>query len=259
MYLKVRSRNHSANQLRRKIVVTEPTVFRLGSQTPNSQIFKPRDLLRPIYEINTVAGCQISNDKDQMKQCFDAYQVPTAKWQNCYDYHTEPQDLHFPLIIKHIHSSRGNGIFYIAEQVDWEQWRDNHFDQLPNYIIEEYKTYSREYRLHVDKFGCFLTHRKMLRSDATERWQRHHSNTVWIVETNPLFDKPSNWDEIVQACQLAIHSVGLDIGCVDVKVQNATHEQPKFIILETNSAPALGEETAQLYLVELKKFINEQI
>ena len=247
MYLKIRSRNRSANLLRKQIVTDHPAVFRLGSFTPTRDIFKNCRHPELIQEINTVQACKTSNDKYLMKCAFDEHNVKTAKWCLLSD-EEQIRELRFPTIIKHVHSSRGNGIFYVE---NIEAINDLNLNNLENYIIEEYKTYSREYRIHVDKFGCFLTHRKMLRNDAEVRWHRHHINTVWIVEDNPMFDKPSNWDEIVEECQKAIKAVGLDIGCVDVKVQNNKHEHPEFIILETNSAPALGEDSAEKYKSEL--------
>lgn len=259
MYLKIRSRNYSANQLRKQIEVDKPSVFRLGSFTPNEKIFTKKQLEKGIVEINPAESCIISNNKGYMKQMFNKNSIITANWMYLDEY-MNPNHLEVPvaepIIVKHIHSSKGKGIYYYETFEDLvKDVRNNKFNNLENYIIEQYHNYSREYRLHVDKFGCFLTHRKMLKNDANERWHRHHINTVWIVEDNPLFDKPTNWDEIVKECQKAISAVGLDIGCVDVKVQNSKHENPKFIILETNSAPALGEETAKLYIEELKKLL----
>jgi glutathione synthase/RimK-type ligase-like ATP-grasp enzyme len=257
MYLKIRSRNYSANQLRKQIKVDKPSVFRLGSFTPNEEIFTKKQLEEgDIVEINTVDSCIISNHKGYMKTQFAIDNIKTANW-TCLSYLMEnAAKIKFPVIVKHVHSSKGKGIYYYEnfEQLH-NDCENGKFKCFEDYIVEQYHNYSREYRLHVDKFGCFLTHRKMLKNDAVDRWHRHHINTVWIVEDNPLFDKPTNWNEIVEECQKAIKAVGLDIGCVDVKVQNSKHKNPKFIILETNSAPALGEETAKLYIEELKKLL----
>mgnify|MGYP002764499577 FL=1 len=97
----------------------------------------------------------------------------------------------------------------------------------------------------------------MLRRDAEERWHRHDNNSVWIVEENPQFDKPTNWDTIVAECIKALNAVGLDIAAIDVKVQSANKGQdPKFIILETNSAPSLGERTTEEYINKLTQIVN---
>lgn len=254
MYLKIRSRNYSANLLRKQIVTDHPAVYRLGSFTPTSEIFPNCKHPENIQEINTVEACKTSNDKYFMKLAFDEHNVKTAEWW-MFD-NVDEFNENYPLIIKHRHSSKGRGIFYIEDAEEMTRFIESH-DNLDNYIIERFYTYSREYRLHVDKLGCFLTHRKMLKSDATERWHRHHINTVWIKEDNEMFNKPDNWDDIVAECQKAIAAVGLDIGCVDIKVQNSQHENPKFIVLETNSAPALGEESAIKYINELKKLTND--
>lgn len=256
MFLKVRSRNHSANLLRNQIEVTRPTVYRLGSFTPTNKVFKHCKHPELIREINTVEACKTSNDKYLMKHAFDEHNVKTAQWWT-FD-NTDEFNENYPLIIKHIHSSKGKGIYYIQNAEEMTEFINSHNSNLNNYIIEKYHKYVREYRLHVDKFGCFHANRKMLKNDATERWHRHHINTVWIREDNEMFDKPVNWDEIVAECQKAIAAVGLEIGCVDVKVQSNKQEHPDFIILETNSAPALGEESAPKYINELKKIVSNE-
>jgi hypothetical protein len=102
----------------------------------------------------------------------------------------------------------------------------------------------------------------MLREEAEERWHRHDNNCVWILEENPLFDKPNNWEEIVAECVKALTAVSLDIAAVDIKVQSATNKQgvlresPEFIILETNSAPSLGDITANKYVEQLTNMLN---
>ena len=45
-----------------------------------------------------------------------------------------------------------------------------------------------------------------------ERFVRNDKNCVWILESNPMFDKPSNWQEIVDESVKALHAVGLDVG-----------------------------------------------
>lgn len=94
----------------------------------------------------------------------------------------------------------------------------------------------------------------MLRDDAEERWHRHDNNSVWILEENELFDKPSNWDIIVAECVKAMTSVGLDISAIDIKVSK--HAEPKFIILETNSAPSLGLITTEKYISKLQEIVD---
>src|SRR6185295_12245911 len=99
--------------------------------------------------------------------------------------------------------------------------------------------------------------RKRLRNDVPKekRWVRNDSTCVWITEytqekaangdfirfTNqdsPDFDKPSNWDEIIEECKKALKSIGGDLLAVDVKAQgnkdNKGRKRPKvdFYILE---------------------------
>ena len=272
--IRVRSRNHSAGLLRNQVRCARPTVLRLGSFTPTNQIFTPAQIREGVVEINTVQSCQNSNDKFLMKQCFDNCAVPTANWalmnntryvegetavrivnaeNKSYNY------LRFPLIIKNRHSSRGRGIYFVENASDYTRY----FASLNTsaHIIEEYKNYSKEYRVHASSREAFYANRKMLLNDVPEeqRFHRHHENTVWIVPENPNFVAPANMEEIKQAAINAILSVGLTIGCVDVKVQqNRAGRDPEFIILETNSGPALGELTAPLYINELTQLITSR-
>lgn len=269
MYLKIRTKNHTAQPLKNLIEVNTRTVFRLGSITPTEEIF-PRGvaLNKSIIEINTAESCHNSGDKILMKTLFEENNVKSAEWtivnllinglmgednQLIWEY--------FPAIIKHKNSCKGNGIFYIENIDELFSFVENRStDLLKNYIIEKYYNYSKEYRLHVTKDGCFYTCRKMLKEDAEERWHRHDMNSVWIMEENPLFEKPSNWNSIVEECVKALNAVGLDIGACDIKVQSEKGRDrggnPEFIVMEVNSAASFGLVTVVKYEEQLRKMLN---
>lgn len=256
--LRVRSKNHTASKIRGIVKSPHRAILRLGSTTPTEVVF-PDIPINNIIEINTPEGCKISGNKILMKRAFENSGVKTANWKVCDE--MEDWDI-FPAIIKHKHSSKGEGIFYIKDQDDLDNFKIDHQGKLGNYIIEKYFSYSREYRLHVTAEGCFYTCRKMLKEEAEERWHRHDNNCVWILEENPLFDKPNNWEEIVAECVKALAAIPLDIAAVDIKVQSANNkrgeprESPEFIILETNSAPSLGDITANKYIEQLTNMLN---
>ena len=78
-YLKIRSKNHTANGLRRVIRSTKRALLRLGSTTPTAVVFP---YLRPgteVLELNSVDACQISGNKTLMKQAFDEAQDSDRK------------------------------------------------------------------------------------------------------------------------------------------------------------------------------------
>lgn len=248
-HLIVRSRNISCKPLK-EIVVSRPTILRLGSITPTEEITKCKN---PI-EINSAEACKISGNKLKMKARFKHAKICTS------DYFTTKSNysnkvLHYldkwgKLIVKHKHSSKGKGIYLLTNYDEYYDWCKTH--NSINYVFERYYNYTREYRLHVTKEGCFYACRKMLKKDAEVRWHRHDSNSVWILEENPLFDKPSNWDKVVQDCIAALKSLGLDLAAFDIKIQSNKKENPKYIILESNSAPSLGEVAIKKY----KELIN---
>lgn len=254
---------HPSHRILRTSLELRPfkSVIRLGSTTPHTGTR---------VEINTVQGVVNSSSKLLMKKCFTQGNVRTANW---YTYrngqfhiasgnttiHTE--DLVFPIIAKSHRGSRGEGNSLLNNRQELEAFVRNH--TTGNYIFEQYYNYSKEYRIHVSRFGCFYTCRKVIRRGTPEdnRWQRHDDNCNWLIETNPEFDRPNNWSTIVDDCVRALNSLGLDIAGFDVKVQANTNRErrrdnPEYIIIESCSAPSFGEVTGQKYTAEINRLLT---
>ncbi len=263
----VRSRHNTHSGLRTKLErLPFKSIVRLGSTTSTEEINRERASkgLQPavFVEINSVDAVKNSSSKLRMKQCFTREGVKTADWtQHC---PIEGISLEFPIVAKSHFGSRGEGNTLLNSRTELETWMRG--KTLNNYIFEKYYNYSREYRLHISAEGCFYTCRKMLKRDAPEgnKWQRHDDNCVWILEENSQFDKPVNWDSIVEHSVKALNSVGLDVGAVDVRVQSRldsrdrVRENPDFIIVEINSAPSFGELTEQHYLTQIPRILNRK-
>lgn len=272
-YAQIRSRHPSHNVFRGKAALKMPfrSVIRFGSTT---------ELDDNRIEINSTESIKNSASKLRMKNCFTLSNVKTADWyyvkkNNFYkinNYQNQIQelviaisDLPYPIVAKAHFGSRGNGNYLLKTQEELQNWMKG--KDLSSYLFEKFYSYVREYRIHVSKNGCFYTCRKMLKTDCKEdknAWQRHDDNCVWMVEENPLFDKPANWDTIVSECVKALQSVGLDIGACDVRVQSAKdskgnkRKEVDFIIIEINSAPSMGERTEIEYLKELPKLLKDK-
>jgi len=133
------------------------------------------------------------------------------------------------------------------------------------YYSERFINYNREYRLHCTKNGCFYACRKMLKTDAEARWFKNDSNCIWYVDTNDGFDRPTNWDKIEAECVKALNAVGLDFGAFDVRVQSSKNkeevlrEDPKFVIIEVNSAPSFGDITERKYKEIIPQLIMSKV
>lgn len=278
----VLSRHPSHDIIRHKGELALPrfnfrSIIRFGSSTPTSE-YENREIKtkkgivkRPIsVEINTVDSIKNSSNKLLMKKCFDKFNVTTAVWYvfDGNNFKTNvisiPQnDIQFPLVAKHIYGSRGRGNTLLNNMDDLEKWKKQH-NNYSSYIFEKFYNYNKEYRLHVTKNGCFYTCRKMIKADTPDdkKWFKNDSNSVWILEENPNFDKPQNWKTIENECVKALKAVGLDIGAVDLRVQNNTNSKgeirnnPEFIVIEINSAPSFGDITAKKYNSELTKILK---
>ena len=256
-HLIVRSRNLSCAPLR-QIEVPYRVIYRMGSETPTNQIFRKKiPKGAKVLEINSPEACHISGDKILMKHRFEKGRIRTAKWfvispgdhnDERIRYYLNKWD---KIIAKHKHSSKGNGIYLITSYEDYINFRKDN-NSIEDFIFERYYSYTREYRIHVTKDGCFYACRKVLLNDAVDRWHRHANNSVFLLENNLKFDKPENWDEIVLDCVHALKALNLDIAAFDVKVS----KDGKWIVLESNSAPALGELGIQKYTEVLNKMIN---
>lgn len=271
---RIRSRHPSHDILRTDLpLLPFRSIVRLGSTTIE-------DAPGGLVECNSVQAIKNSSSKLLMKQCFTKAGIKTADWWKYYNntifYNTNQpetkefnanagtriQDLPYPIIAKHIYGSRGEGNFKLDNQQQLESWMKG--KTLSNYIFEKFYSYSKEYRLHVTKDGCFYTCRKMLKEETPEdkRWFRNDSNSVWIVEENPEFDKPSNWNQVIEESVKALNSIGLDVGAIDLKIQSTkdkkgkSRENPEFIIIEINSAPSFGNITKQKYLEIIPKILN---
>lgn len=272
----VRSRHGSHKNLKKKGVLPlfpKKSVIRFGSTTTFSDSVTNGGNR---VEINTVNAVKTSADKIAMKKAFSNSNVKSAKWWLFDDgvflengdtsKAVTIEELTFPIISKHKFGSRGSGNIKHDNLEAFNQWLDGkiNLNATDNYIFERYYNYAREYRLHVTKDGCFYTCRKMLKNDTpiNKKWFRNDSNSVWILETNDLFDKPVNWDDIVNESVKSLNAVGLDIGAVDVKIQSATNKDgeqrsnPKFIIIEINSAPSFGNITEEKYKEKLTELLT---
>lgn len=164
----------------------------------------------------------------------------------------QKQNLPYPLIAKKRYGSRGEGIQLVQNLAELNAFLARH--RQNNWIIEKYYSYSREYRLHVHANRCFYTCRKMLRSNTpdNERFYRNDRNCTWVLETNPQFDKPANWDNVVREAIKSLNAVGLDVGAIDMRTTIKDRENNvEFLVIETNSAPSFRDITAEKYKIEI--------
>ena len=280
----IKSRHPSHSDLRSRngqILPLLPfkSIIRFGSQKElQSDVTNGGDRI----ELNTVQSIKNSSNKLLMKSCFTNNNVKTADWWRYYSntiFHntnqpfdenfdanagTKIEDLPYPIISKHIYGSRGTGNKKHDTLESLQAWMQG--KNINNYIFEKFYNYNREYRLHVTENGCFYTCRKMLKQDTDEnhRWYRNNDNSVWILEDNTLFDKPVNWDSIIEESVKALKAVGLDFGAVDLRVQSTLSKKeearsnPDFIIIEINSAPSFGDITKIKYIEEIPKLLKKK-
>lgn len=225
-----------------------------------------------IIELNKVQGIRNSSDKLLMKRAFREAGIKTAQWWTTNDGRTFVEnengarisinDLPYPVVLKSRLGSRGRGNTLCRTQEDFTTALRG--KNLNDYIIEKFYNYNREYRLHVNKNGYFYTCRKVLKQDTPEnqRWFRNDSNSSWLLEENPSFDKPNSFKDIEKDCVKALETLGLDFAAFDVRVQSSkdnkgrSREKADYIIIESNSAPSFGDRTLEEYKKMIPQLIN---
>lgn len=260
-FAQIRTKNYTSKPLRKSIITDRSTIIRLGSTTPIEKAFrKPKDP-KDIIEINTVEAINNSRSKLLMKTCFSNGKVPQAEWWRDKGFLCTRDDIKFPLVVKRVFGFQGRGMELINNLKELDAWLSNHSDwDINGWYFEKFYNYAREYRLHVSKTnGVFLSWRKLRTNEATNRWFFNSTNSNWVSEDNELFDKPKCWDKMKKAALDALICTKLDIGAVDIRVQSNNQEDPKFIVCEINSAPALGEVGINKYKEELEKLIKSKI
>lgn len=274
---RIRSRHPSHNPLRNQLpLLPFRSIVRLGSTTVDNDIHAAT-----LVECNSVQSVKNSASKLLMKECFTRSGVKTAKWCKASEQfeildngirfllgqndHEDFNGIEFPIVAKSHFGSRGQGNTLLKNKQEFEAWLRG--KNLNSYIFEKFYNYGLEYRLHITKEGCFYACRKALKDNVPEdqKWRRHDDICVWFMEDNQeQFKKPASWNLIIEHCVKALNSLGLDIGCFDVRVQGATdskgriRENQDFIILESNSAPSFGDVTLVKYLEEIPKILKNK-
>jgi hypothetical protein len=215
-------------------------------------------------EINTIQSIKNSANKLLMKQKFQQAAVKTAEWIS----YTNIETLRgwssekFPIVAKAHFGSKGRGNTLLKSAEELDQWLITHSPS--NYIFEKFMNYGHEFRLHVTEQGYFYACRKALKQGVAEedKWRRHDDICVWLLETNPDFQKPNSMNDIERDCVLALKAIGADILSFDVRVQSPTdskgnpREYQDYILLECNSASSMDNGSGELSVCA-KKYIEE--
>lgn len=243
--LRVFSPNKSCAPLR-NIPFNQRVLLRLGSTTPLVSKYK-------YLEINTIEGIRISANKIRMKQAFDAAGISHSEWIHS----SNKKDIldfvikHKIVIAKHYHSSKGQNIYYIDSIETLNDLCNN--ININDFVFEKYYFFPNEYRLHVNvNHGCFYACKKVLIQDADVQWHKHADNSVFVLLTEK-HKLPECWNNIIDDCVKALKQMNLTIACFDVLSSNND-----YIIVESNTAPALAINGLTYYCNHLKKYYDSR-
>lgn len=250
---RIRTKNHTASGLRPKNKMTKlvpyRSIVRLGSTTENEQVFSRAEMARGFKEINSTNAVRTSSNKLSMKQAFKDKNVKQSEWWTLNEFRNL-EEVPYPILAKKVRGSKARGMVKIENKQELDNFMNN--NNLDGYYFEKFHNYAREYRIHMSiASGEFMAWRKLRRKDEEIRWYFNNDNCNWVNPEHELFDRPNNWNEVVDNCKRALEAVGLDIGACDVRIQSNEKRNPEFIICEINSAPSLGDKGVEVYANEI--------
>lgn len=238
--LRIFSPNKSCAPLR-NLQFNRRIFLRFGSTTPLVSKFK-------YFELNTIEGVRMSSNKIIMKRIFDEQNIHHSDWISSSNIHHIINffNKHKMLIAKHKRSSQGKGIYYIDTFESLIELINN--IDLKDYVFEKYCFFPSEFRVHVDKdHGCFYACKKVLNEDAEVEWHKHANNSIFVrIEDEK---KPQCWNDIIKECQIICEAMQMNILCFDILCCDND-----FIIVETNSAPALATYGLTYYSNHIQKY-----
>lgn len=245
MKTRIRSKHPSHRALRGILHMPFRALVNFGKTDP-SCLPRGRYVL-----INPPEAAVRAADKRMTKCMFATAGVKTAPWWPDWD----PD--RFPVVVKHRHGSRGTGVYLMKTPEELAAFfrarGEAHVKE--HFIVEKFRNYRFEYRLHATQTEVFFANRKARRTGVPEdQWWKHtNDNSIWFNEANPEFRKPETWEAIKAEAIKAVSALSLDFGAIDVKVNNSG----EFFIIEVNSAPSLGGVTRDVYLELLPRLARQ--
>jgi hypothetical protein len=270
--IKVLSRHPSHDVFRTMSFKDKKVLLRLGSQT----VVKPGIFI----EINTIPAIQNSSNKFLMKRKFDEFKVATPQWfthynrenNSVFDERTKTfvglADLPYPIITKHVLGSRSTSVRIHQNLEELNAFLRSKKFNVDNYIFEKYANFSKEYRVHATQTEAFLVWRKVMKKETPEdrKHIRCNENCEWLSDSNPNFEEPISYKEMLVEAVKAVRAVGLAIGACDIRVQSnfykkgdrmAQRQKTEFMIIEVNSAPSMAPRTEEAYKEVITDLVNK--
>jgi len=240
--IKVLSRHPSHAPLR-ELKHNKKVLLRLGSTT---KVDKDYDIC-----INNIGAINTTSNKLKMKTAFAEFKVPTPNWFAYKDMSNQNLDdpKIFPIVAKHETGSRGTGNYLLKNKEELQYFVKNKRN-ISSFIFEKFCTYSYEYRVHVSKCGVFMVWQKLrkLNTPDDRKWVYNNDTSVFLSPNNDKF-REIDMAKLDKIALLALKSVGLDIGAIDIKMS----KKGEFSIIEINSAPSIGDVGMEIYKKEILK------
>lgn len=156
---------------------------------------------------------------------------------------------HHVVVREKLNGHSGEGIVILENQFDFED-----YDHTKARVYVQYVPKKDEYRIHVSNGEVIDMQRKAMqrgldREQVNWKVRNHRNGFVFVREG---VEPP---EEVIEQAKLAVKTVGLDFGAVDVIWNNHYN---KAYVLEINTAPGLEGKSVDTYakaLEDMAQFI----
>lgn len=214
-----------------------------GGKVRNSN--KP--LRRPV-EVNSLPAILTNADKIKMKETLRDKGISSPEFVENDDIGRKMfKDNGWNVVFKKRFHSGGKGMEF--ESVD-------NIDKFsaPQYaggILERRINTKREFRIQIAVgTGKYFAIEKLRRKDKLNEKSRNLDNCVFKED----FVKPADWDKAVELAENATKAMNLDYSAVDIAWSGA-----KWYVIETNSAPGLGDKTKAFAAAAVEEIIKNKV
>jgi len=195
--------------------------------------------------INNLDAIRTNADKIKMKEIFKEQDIPSPDFApNTPEGRQYFKDKGYNVVFKKRFHRGGIGM----ELVPLAEIDKFEAPQYKGGILERRINIKREWRIHVcPQLNLFFSVEKKKRYAKVGEVIRNNENCVFKAD----FEQPENWEEALNMAKKATEAMGLDMAAVDLAWSGKA-----FYVIETNSAPGMGENTSEWYAYVITQLIK---
>lgn len=244
-------------------------IIRWGNAEEIQRLYStPGKTLRFRTEINDRAAVALASSKFRALRAMQAAGVPVPRAARVSEeaIFEGRAGLNYPIFARRFHHCRGQDIVILRERTTTlfpASFRGPHY--RPDYYVEYVKP-AKEYRIHVFRGTIIIAQKKFFSESYLARQHpepeiRDEAEFIRNDEHGWRFYEVKDFNNVPEAVRnasiSAVDALGLDFGAVDViSYGRDENGKRKAAVLEVNTAPGLMEANEQIYVQNLRSYLE---